>query len=458
MERHNHIRILALQDDSVPQNVLRLTGNLEAAKIPNSVTVVTLEDTQKESQSSDEVTNVILGSKRDRQMVSLTRLRHQLSGCALVVLGGWELTFHARHLENTLGSNEALVCGDPEYTVSTLAKSERPFLGEGLRTITGQLWDPNDYVAPPAECAAGTHRRVLWRVGCNRVCGYCPFGYHLRKIYGNGDLIRTRTEGSIIGEVAQCVQSGAEVITLVADQAFHDDPNKNTSFVDVCGAAARQGRKSVTLNVGLASCDVARNAEIIRKASSSTRLYFRLNVDFTSPRLLTRFNSPSRRESHVEALRICHELDIPFKINYIFAHPLLTSDDVYDLCEFLRHSVLFFSHNRRPFGHYLFNDFFLTRLDADTVSPADPRLRSDLLMATPEARAQNFVDCISLFARSNQRCLSSVLCTRAGTAGALRVLDSMERLLASCPDERLDSNEVSVRVFLMELAMKALET
>jgi hypothetical protein len=444
------VRVATSGTEAVPHDVLSLAGHLKYKGIPTSIMrgPAKWEGTSTLPPRADGLIHVLMAGKSDRSWNRFEQLREQMSSSRrTLILVGREATYGREQLLRTLADNEIFVFGEPEKTISNLLLESHNENEIGQRlggtALRGEPWNPTEYTAPvtPDFFANGV-ADVLWAVGCNRVCGYCPHGYNFHALYGCAHQIRRRTVEGVLDDILGLARAGLEAVRLVADQAFDDDVDKNGTFQTLCEELAKSGLGYIVLQATMSTRDVVMNSGILSEAARNVKLRLRLNMDFISDNVSQKFYLPSRKQEHLDAIKFCSEAEIPFELNYIFFHPFLTGAEVMELLDFLRASTEYLLRNPLPFAHYVLNEIFLSSLHIDRFIPSDIRLRDELAQTAPETKAANFFAAL-LDALDRHESYFVDRFRNNNCENAHGLLDTLEKLLELSPAAATSRKEIA---------------
>lgn len=377
------VGLVHLEEGDTPPDLLTIAGHLRFKRVPF---VVRGSGDVLAGWEPGSPVFVLVPSKRDRAWRRLDRVRKTLAP-AVVIIAGREASFQRSARACSLAPNEILVYGEAEQAVASLVVPggrSRLVLARGT-AIPGGQWDPNEFVDPQLGPAGQKGSGVLFRVGCNRVCGYCPYGFHHRAVYGASDSIRTRAPSAVAADVMARADAGASSVRLLADQAFHDDPDENRVLAVIARTLNRRGYAGILLGLSLKSVDVVRNAGLLKEVAADVRLHVRIGMDFASGDTMREFQLPGGAAHHVEALRVCAAAGVSTTIDFIFLHPLLRLADVRRTLGLLRDALPYVVDGRAETLESVIRQVLLTGLQCDECIPAEPRLRQAIREARPDA-------------------------------------------------------------------------
>lgn len=419
--------LIAAGPEAESYDVRRLAGRLAFDHLPFTVVQTIGGEIPPDFTCRPDVVYVLVGAKQDRRFRFLARWRRALARARIVVMAGREVTYQQEQLL-PLGKNELVVYGDPEDTVAELLREETCATEWRGQRFRGTVWDPKHFAGARIAADRPGAARVLLSAGCNRQCGYCPYGYNFTATYGRQHGIRFRPAGQVIEDLRRCAEAGFASVRLEADQAFDDAPEHNEIFSDIATVLDASGA-ALRCEVTLASADVIRNSRILESCASRGRWHVYLNVDFASDSMLRKFRLASSVQDHLSAFELLNRFGISFDVNFIFFHPWLDALQIAATLDFLRTSARYFRDRATPFAHVLLHQFLLTSFQTDACIPADPALRDDALTTPSDVTAMRFAYLLGLdFERDRDVYKSALRGTGHDTEQTL--LDRFERLLA----------------------------
>jgi hypothetical protein len=382
----------------LPHDFLLIAGHLRYRGV--SCRIHALSESQNvERLFPGEQSVALAASKYDREWKGLNELRRFfLQQGTLVALVGREITYQRDRLLNGLYPNEILILGDASVTLFKIAcqlnSQSDPVLAFGplARVILGSPLDPTEFQTPYEHLPQEENRcAVLWSVGCREQCAYCPHGYHFHNVYGDDYSVRRRDIDAVVSDIQHFAAKGCRHVRLIADQVLEHETSSGEALSRLCESLHGRVSPDTVIEVMLSTRDVADNRELLARCSRLTNLYVLLKVDFASDDLLGVFSLPMTKQTHIDALRILHECQIRFELNYIFFQPLLTEVHIREMLELLLATYKYFAHNPLPFAYYLINQILLTSLANDPVAPIPVEQAGT---QKPSKRVLNFYICM----------------------------------------------------------------
>lgn len=428
--------IVYYDDPEVPHDVMVLAGHLRYARIPYRVWKA---DFPVDVGALDWLLGyqvVAIASKYDENWTRLDELCDAFrSSGQEIVLAGRELTHGRERFLSSRTAGEEVIFGDCAKTLSVrlLNRATAPMPG---RLHVGELLDASQYETP-FDILRDSDNTVLWSIGCSHACGYCLYGSSFREVYGDRHQPRFRGPNNVCGDIRHLLELGHRTVRLCGDQILRDSPHQNLPFLDLCHLLGRSPEANgMILRATVSTKNVVENYDTLRECAKSIGLLLDLKIDFVSDECLRFFQLPTEKRFHLDALRICSVLGIPFEINYIFEHPLLTEEQINEFFEFLRLAQPHFSHNYLPFGYYVLNRMLLTRLEVDRCSGRHVRLMEG---SRATRKARNFYNCVLAALRLRQGHFAAYL--KKNPPPPDRLINDFLDLLHRVPDEEMSASQ-----------------
>ena len=409
--------------DPLPYDLRRLAGRLAFDGVPFTVEPTACGAVPPDFECRADGTYVLIGSKHDRELHQLGAWRDSLRSARAVVMAGREVTYQQERLSPPR-RNETIISGDPEETVVSLAGS-RP----GRAIVRGTPWDPARFVAASIPACGSRTALVLYSAGCERRCGYCPYGPAFEALYGAARRA-VRSVENVAADIRRCAAAGFTAVRLEADQAFASGNGAaNAAFADLAREVRSMGPDAPALQLTLSTRDVVDNATVLREAARLVRCHVFLNVDFATDAMLAKFELPSTTATHLEALRVLHESAIAFTIHFIFFHPWLDAGGIHATLRLLRDAQPLFARNAVPFAAALVHQVLLTSLQTDRCIPSNAVLREEAKSVRPDPVAMRFAGGLPAMLESERELVLRAAASR-DSAVELELLDRCEELLA----------------------------
>ncbi|GIM28319.1 hypothetical protein CPJCM30710_09850 [Clostridium polyendosporum] len=447
MINNSYINIFHISGDTIPYELLFLTGHLDYHEIQYKIYEINWKDPVLPEVQGENFISIIFASKYDEKFIILNRLRAFLEDFGKVIIIGWLASYKRDELVDGLSENEILIYGDYQKTLSELLKTliaangADGWLVFGGSPIRGELWNPDEYLM--TECDSyikGKTGYVLYSTGCNRICAYCSCGANYKSVYNEADLIRKRKTVDVFNDIERLYKKDIKRIRLVAEQVLHEDFEKNHDFFQLCEMLNSSGLSDIRLEFTTSTFDVVQNIGILERAAKKVNLALYLNIDFVSQDVLDKFKLPSSLSSHREALKFCSKEKIPFNINYIFYHPWLNEKGINDLIGFLKETSGYFSHNPTPFGYLVITQMLLTSFRPSSYEPSDPVLKAEELTVTPTPKVSNFSNILFKVLSEHKEWFAPIVISYEKEEVS-RFIDILERLFQIIPSHQMDEYE-----------------
>jgi hypothetical protein len=328
------------------------------------------------------ISAILLAGKTDRHHERTKKILRSINQSWEVAIVGREVAYQHEAYCKILGDRGRAFSGDPHFFVETLLKGsdaeEAPV-----------LWNPGEYRCSYLDAPwTGNTAYIRLSNGCQRTCGYCPYGYHFQRLYG-ADRVLTRPVAEIEKEIVLWDASGRRDFRLVADQVLICPEERNDYLEDVCRLIARRTNGS-RVSFTTTPCDVINNRRLLADCQQQVSLRIFLCFDTMVDPLLARFNLPYREAQISEAVNLLTSLRIDVYPHFIFINPFMNCASILrtiDLIEEIIPKIKFLDWQASV---DFVRSLFCSALRQDEVTPADPMLRLDLKNCVPDAGALGF--------------------------------------------------------------------
>lgn len=324
-------------------------------------------------------TIVLLAGKADRRLERAGEILKTFGPSWRTAIVGREVAYQHEAYRLMLGGRGRAVPGDPHHFVAAILE------GRSGAEVP-ELWDPADYRCSYLDAPwIGNTAYLRFGNGCQRSCGYCPYGYHFQRIYGS-DRVRVRPAAALEREIDQWVSAGKRDFRLVADQVLICPEEHNDSLEEVCKMIASRANGNRVFFTTTPS-DVVRNRRLLARCQRQVSLRIMLCFDLMVDPMLARFDLPSREGEIAEAVNVLSSLRIEILPHFIFLHPFMNSASVLRVIDLIERIVPKVHALKDPSAVAFIRSLFCSALRQDEVTPPDPQLRLDLEHSVPEAGA-----------------------------------------------------------------------
>ncbi len=283
------------------------------------------------------------------------------------------------------GDHQVLIYGEPYGLLVQLAAGELAIDALRGQAVLGPPLDLAAYIAPSGG-------RLLTSLGCGKACAYCAFGATYRRLYGRKYGRRERPWPVLAAEIADRVARGEGALAFMADQFLAVDPDENEQLAGlVANMDLPYGVRPVA-TFTVAPHEVLANRPLIEGLNRVFDARPRLSVDSLDDEALACYQVGFDAAEALMAAACLTELNVPFRLNYIFARPSMTVEALQR--EFTNlHALARMTRDRPPAEQWLLaNDVFTSRLtpmlgaplwiDGDVAGAADtnpPEMLSRLM-------------------------------------------------------------------------------
>lgn len=347
----------------------------------------------------EEQTFILLAGKSDREFTIAKSVINGLKPNQRCIVAGREATFQWQRFVKLLDGRGPVVIGDPHEII------KKVFLGYKFPITETHFkspkWNPNEYQFGNVEglnTSCNSTAYIFYSTGCERECGYCPFGYNFSHVAGYGsDHWRIRPISSLRNEIRVLARAGYTVFRLVADQILHSETSKNILLEQLCQIIAKEAGANAVVKFTASSFDVCNNKNLLIKCRSALNLKINLSLDFIVDDMMRRFRLPSRERDHAEAVKILSNIDAFGEIYCIFIHPWLQERQIQRFLNWMETVLPVIIKYDVIKGEHFFFNYFSSVFHFDATTPPDTQLRKLLTETIPEQKALNFVELISYF-------------------------------------------------------------
>lgn len=328
---------------------------------------------------------VVLAGKTDRGLGWVEQVLGAVGGRARCLVAGREASYQAEAIQRLAAGRATVVVGDPHRVVLDAFQGVWP----AEARVTAPAWDPDDYEpAYPGERWTGRTAYLRLGAGCERTCGYCPFGHCFERLYGPGRR-RCREPARIVDEARGWVERGHRAFRLVADQVLGEDGRANGAFEETCAGI---GRLCEDASVAFTATprDLLAHRDVLERCGRRVRLRPAVAFDFVTDDMMARFRLPSRQPDHAGVVQWVAERGLEAEAHFIFLHPWLRSAQVLALLQWIAAAFpALVARDPRRARRWLVQ-LLCSALSVDAVTPPDAALRAELARAAPDAGALTF--------------------------------------------------------------------
>ena len=282
-------------------------------------------------------------------------------GRSVDVLAGRAVT--QAHLRGALrpGDDQVLIYGEPYALLVRLATGGLAIDGLRGRAVLGPPFDLAAYATPPGG-------PLLTSLGCVKACAYCGFGATYRHLYP-GFRRRERPWTMVAAEITESVGRGEGAVAFIADQFLAVDPNENAQLVRLAANLNLPGGARPAATFTVAPREVLANQLLVASLNGILETRPTLSIDSLDDVALTSYRVEFEAADALRAASYLTELDVPFRLNYIFARPRMTADALHR--EFANlHALALITRDRPAADQWLLvKDVFTSRLTPVAGAP-----------------------------------------------------------------------------------------
>jgi hypothetical protein len=295
------------------------------------------------------------------------------------VLAGRAVTRAHLHGDLRPGDDQVLIYGEPYSLLVRLTADGGAVDALRGRAVRGPPLDLAAYATPPGE-------PLLTSLGCGKACAYCPFGAAYRHLYGGGFRRRERPWRTVAAEIVGSVARREAALAFLADQFLAIDPDENTQLARLFAELNLPDGARPLATFTVAPREVLANRPLIASLNRVFAARPTLSIDSLDDAALTRYRVGFDATDALRAAAYLTELEVPFRLNYIFERPGMTVEALRR--EFANLHALARITRDRPVDEQwlLAQDVFTSRLVPIPDAPlwadgggADDGARSDLL-------------------------------------------------------------------------------
>jgi hypothetical protein len=274
---------------------------------------------------------------------------------AIDVLAGRAVTRAFLHEGLQPCADQALIYGEPYDLIVRLSTGDARIDELRGQTVRGSSFDVTAYTSPPGG-------RVLTSLGCVKECAYCSYGANQRLLYGDGFRRRERPWLAVAEEIAEHVAGGGRTVAFLADQFLAVEPDGNRQLARVADNVRlpRGARPVATFTT--APRDVLANRALVARLNDLFEARPTLSIDSLDDGMLARCRVGFDAAEALRAAACLTGLNIPFRLNYIFARPWMTAEALGREFSNLHALALIVRDRPTPDQWLVLNDVFGSRL------------------------------------------------------------------------------------------------